>query len=63
MVALSVLSVLVRSQMSGIISLRYIIDLFNVHQFPSNVTSNHQPNISNHLNYLVPDWLSASTIL
>ena len=34
----------------------YIIDLFIVHQFHSNITSDHQPKISSNFNYLVPDW-------
>ena len=41
----------------------YIMDLFMVYQTHFNVTSDHQPKIPNHLNYLVPDWLSASIIL
>ena len=41
----------------------HIIGLVMVHQFYYNVTSDHQPKISNHLNYLVFDWLPASTIL
>ena len=43
-------------------TLGYITDLFMVHQIHSNVTSDHQPKISNYLNHLVPDWLSLSTI-
>ena len=31
-------------------------------QINSNMSSDHQPKISNYLNYLISDWLSASTI-
>ena len=41
----------------------YIIDLVMVHQFYSDLTSNHQPKISNQLKLLVPDWLFASILL
>ena len=41
----------------------YIIDIFMIHQFQSNMTSDHQPKISNYLKYLVPDWLSAPILV
>ena len=33
-----------------------------VYQIQPNVTSGNQPEIQNHLNYLIPGWLSASII-
>ena len=34
-----------------------------VHQFYSNMTGDYQPKKTKHLNFLVPDWLFASSIL